>query len=774
MSVSSNSGAEWSTFTLPFTYVAYQPTLTSIIPPRGPVYGGTPITAIGSNFTKSSSSAVCRFGSVTSPAKWVSSTTISCTSPAANSAGNVGLAVSDNAVQFTGTANFTYEDPLTYISVSPTNGTVLGGTIVTIAAISFVNSSLSMWCQFIGTPNAIVLATFLTSSSVSCRTPSQATPGSVTIKVTDNIGRDFTGLGIVFAYTANPQILTVSPSSAPANGRSSWANITGVGFAPSSALRCRYGGAQLSVQTVYVSSTSVRCLSPVIVSPQSSAMFIEVTLNGVDYTSGQVAYYFTSLPVISSLSLSRGALTGGSLLTIRGSYFTATQDMVCKFGATQFITATVTSSTELVCRTPSVSVPGLVTVEISSNAQDYSAQGFTFMYVATPRVTSTIPDHGKSKGGTVVTVLGVAFGNVTSCVFGGIIVSASTINSSSVICTTPGGMPNTEASLEVSVNSGADVSVSSPQVTFLYRDFPVITDFFPRSKPVAGGGSSVNVTGTGFRLPTVLLSFAGVHNPVAATFISSTVVRVTVPPVVSPGPVIVEVSTNGQEFSDYGKTFLYDPNLSVTSVIPSHGGLSGGYPVTVFGSGFMNATHATTLGTLCRFGTVVTSSYRYLTATSAVCTAPASASGTGAVHVDLTSNGVDFSSSTVLFTYLVDPTIVSIVPNYGSLSGGTLLSIACAGVSNASTLLCCFDSTWFLPATFRNSTLIQCRTPTLNASTSLLRITSNGWQWSLPITYFTQMDPNITSIFPNLVDPYRSGTLLTISGSNFVQRAADT
>ena len=88
----------------------------------------------------------------------------------------------------------------------------------------------------------------------------------------------------------------------------------------------------------------------------------------------------------------------------------------------------------------------------------------------------------------------------------------------------------------------------------------------------------------------------------------------------------------------------------------------------------MNTTHLT-----CRFGSVVGPLAQYISPTKVLCITPHYPDGYGRalVPIQVALNGIDFSSASdnVMFEYHEPLFVSSVQPSFGSMSGGTLLSI---------------------------------------------------------------------------------------------------
>lgn len=118
-------------------------------------------------------------------------------------------------------------------------------------------------------------------------------------------------------------------------------------------------------------------------------------------------------------------------------------------------------------------------------------------------------------------------------------------------------------------------------------------------------------------------------------------------------------------------------NPTVSTISPTSGPGSGGTRVVITGSGLTGATGV-------KFGTTPATSFTVNSATKVVAYAPAEAAGT--VDVTVTVAGVTTAPvSGDRYTYWV-PTVTSISPTGGSVSGGTKVTITGANLNGASTV----------------------------------------------------------------------------------------
>ncbi len=113
---------------------------------------------------------------------------------------------------------------------------------------------------------------------------------------------------------------------------------------------------------------------------------------------------------------------------------------------------------------------------------------------------------------------------------------------------------------------------------------------------------------------------------------------------------------------------------AVTAVSPSSGPTSGGTVVTITGTDFTGATAVD-------FGATPATGFTFNSATQITATAPA---GTGTVDVRVTTaGGTSATSAADRFTYVAAPTVTSLNPSSGRLSGGHVMSLGGTNLSGA-------------------------------------------------------------------------------------------
>ncbi|WP_280498091.1 IPT/TIG domain-containing protein [Nocardia asiatica] len=219
---------------------------------------------------------------------------------------------------------------------------------------------------------------------------------------------------------------------------------------------------------------------------------------------------------------------------------------------------------------------------------------------------------------------------------------------------------------------------------------PTISSVSPTTGPTSGGNSVV-ITGTGFTGPTTV-RFGGT----ATTFTldSDTQITAIAPP--GAGTVNINVSNAGGTSNGFPYTYVVTPPV-IASIIPNFGPATGGNLVTLIGTGFSGVTAV-------NFGATPATFFVGVSSTLIIAIAPP---GTGTVPVTVTTPVG--TSPGVPYTYVSVPTLVSVTPNTGPVTGGTVVTITGTGFTGATGVF--FG---FLPAvsfTVNSDTQITAVTP---------------------------------------------------------------
>ena len=277
---------------------------------------------------------------------------------------------------------------------------------------------------------------------------------------------------------------------------------------------------------------------------------------------------------------------------------------------------------------------------------------------------------------------------------------------------------------------------------------PVVTAISPSSGPIAGGTVAV-ITGSGFTIPSVVT----IGGAVAQNFPASpSRIEVLIPPGVA-GLKDVTVSTPfGQTTASNLFCQSENTQLCVSTISPNAGPVAGGTLVTITGLNFAGATSVSIGGTQVTNFTVVSDS---------TITALTAAHSAGPSDVVVTTpNGT--ATGTGLFTYVPEPTIVTLTPPTGLPAGGSTVTIN--GTGFVSDVSVDFGGTPGTHIVVISDTQLTVQSPGHPlGSVPVKVITPGGTSNSLIYTYKIPT-PSITDL-SSIAGPLAGGNVITITGT---------
>lgn len=248
-------------------------------------------------------------------------------------------------------------------------------------------------------------------------------------------------------------------------------------------------------------------------------------------TRGQIFHYHEQIK-ISSVHPSSSTTAGNVSINVFGGPFISDQHggrIFCKFGQVA-VPGSFVSSRQIHCHTPP-HAPGLYSIEITQNGQDYTESGHAFRFYHQCNIFSINPVSGPSTmGGTNIQVFGENFVNSTSflCRFGTVEVPATFVDSTKIYCSAPPIKEDNLSRLTLSDQKHVDTTLNEQQL-------------FPSSHAYPRYSGSI-------------VSF--------------------------------EVTNNGQDYTSSGFMFLYQQDIQVIKLSRIQGPSHGGTPVFISGSNF--------------------------------------------------------------------------------------------------------------------------------------------------------------------------------------------
>jgi hypothetical protein len=275
------------------------------------------------------------------------------------------------------------------------------------------------------------------------------------------------------------------------------------------------------------------------------------------------------------------------------------------------------------------------------------------------KVESVSPDSGPGAGGTTVTITGKGFIGVEKVTFGGVDAKNVTIYSDSKLTAGSPAAASDQVDIRV-VTPGGETPKSGKDV-FSYD--LAVTKVSPDSGPLTGG---ITVTVTGHRLAdTDKFDFGG-SRATSVACASTTQCTMVVPSHSAASvDVIVETGKGNSPTATADRFTYFDP--AIKGVSPSVGPTVGGQSVTITGVGFDDAM-------IVKFGSTPALSVSCLGSTTS-CTV-VSPAGAGQPHINATLAGVTSTETAAdVYTYAIFPSVASITPYSGPVTGGVAVTI---------------------------------------------------------------------------------------------------
>ncbi len=262
--------------------------------------------------------------------------------------------------------------------ISPSSGTILGGTAVTITGTNFVSVSSVTFGGFVcGSVNVI------STTTLTCVTPAHVA-GTVEVIVTALTGSNSTaGTANDYTYTGGPTITSLNPATGPASGNTI-VTITGTNFTAS--------GMVVKFDTTTAVFSYIDTTTIVAVAPAHSAGTVNVSVTTPGGTSPDTVaddYIYTGSagPVISLLSPASGPV--GTTVIIAGSGFTGAT--LVTFGGVA-ATYTVNNDAQITASVPTGTPAGSVDVRVTTavgTSPNTAADNFNNTS-ASPTITYTL------------------------------------------------------------------------------------------------------------------------------------------------------------------------------------------------------------------------------------------------------------------------------------------------------------------------------------------------------------------------------------------------
>jgi len=618
-------------------YVYFEfPQVYRLEPNKGPDTGGTVVHIRGQNMDpthdlvmKNFNDTFCRFGNLSlTNAKVISSTEMICESPPSYEERFVPVEITLNNREWTrdGVLFYYYHPPFIY-GINPRIGPVSGNTVVHITGSNFENTGFVM-CKF----GAIfVKGQYINENELRCTSPPVENPGYVNLYVAIRPDEFSSGLNTRYLYYDTPIIDRIEPMCGPESGYTQ-ITVYGKNFADTGSdyVKCVFDGNIKMNATVY-SHEQIKCDSPSVlnydgINEKNITQYnVEITLNDRDLNGPKKIFYYYKDTVIRSLDPIFGPISGNTTVNLTGSDFT--QQGACNTTiriATYHIKPDIREKEYMVFKTPAVNFTGATVVQVALNGRQFDKdiqvhnrdEENTFYYYKEPLVRSMSPKKGPTIGGTPITILGIGFDDVFYNIMDneerlifykfidskdnktqyGDIYNATILNSHMIEVISPRVYENnTQANVYLSYNK-ENFYNSNSELIFTYYILPNITSIEPLFGPLkkTEDNDEIQVNLDNYYCNTncdnIMCRFKSKNNVffMKGRYERPNVVNCTTPNVNLPESYDVEVTFNGDDYTNNGKNYtFYDPY--VLKVVPQMVTSKGGTRLNIFGFGYANS-----------------------------------------------------------------------------------------------------------------------------------------------------------------------------------------
>jgi len=371
------------------------------------------------------------------------------------------------------------------------------------------------------------------------------------------------------------------------------------------------------------------------------------------------------------------------------------------------------------------------------------------------RVKVISPQTGQIAGGESIAIFGRNFPLDAFVTIGGETVIDLRVGEDNTLITgiTP---PGTEGEWDVFITAPSiDFTVFAGKFFYHPLSDVVVTGIEPTNGGQAGGDAG-SITGSGF-LPGLTVTIGSV--PGADVVVTWTLITFTIPSGAEGAQDVIVTNPDGQKGTLRGG-YSYNPFPLIERIKPYFGGpLTGGTPLTITGSNFMD-------GVVVTIGGERVQRLDFFSPTELRLRTPAGTAGPKDVRV-VNPDGQE----AVLkdgFTYNPPPTISSVEPNMGPLEGGTEVIIIGTGFLNGIDVLIGNAET---SEQVMSPTKIEAETPPSTPGVKDVLVINRDGQRAIFEDGFTyNRAPAITKVIPDN-GRLAGGTKITIQGNGFLPGA---
>lgn len=468
-----------------------------------------------------------------------------------------------------------------------------------------------------------------------------------------------------------------------------------------------------------------------------------------------------SPPSITSVQPSKGLISGGETVTIKGQNFSKGAKIY--FGSS-LATVQSISSNEISVLTP-IGSQGPVTVKVQNEDGQYATD--TFTYYAIPNISYVTPNEGQITGGNKIAIIGSYFMKGVKVYINDKLATTEFATSSKVYAI----VPSSDVAGKVTISiENPDGTTAELQNAYNYLSPPptptVRLDSITATSGSLKGGDQIYIIGANF--DRNMKVYFGDQEASINYYANSSKVRVSTPPYTNPGLVNVKVVNPNGSSAELQNAFEYlsppsAPAPQITSLTPAEALVGEQKLVYIFGNNISSKAKVYFGGIEAPMTFITTSKIRV-----------AIPSITNPGSVDVTIVNPDGQSGTLAngFTYIAPvpdpaPVIGSLSNTKGSVTGGNLVSID--GQNFKKEIQVYFGDRKAAVTKFISSNQIEVSVPSSSSAglVDVKVVNPDGQTATLDDAYtYEGLQPTITSLSPNSGSK-AGGNYVYIFGTNF-------
>jgi hypothetical protein len=492
-----------------------------------------------------------------------------------------------------------------------------------------------------------------------------------------------------------------------------------------------------------------------------------------DVSISSQPFAFKGDATVLAVSPSVAMLNGGTMLSLVSAGVADGAQAWCRFAGLTVVEAEAVSGGAVQC-TAVASIAGNVSVEVSTNNQDFTASGLAFE-IKNINATSLSHVNVPVIGGSTLTVAGVGLAGLQQayCGFGASARSetwdttkGTVLASGSVNCMVPARGAGMRV-VEIAFSKNGEMTRSGLQVE--YAAIGSVTAVSPSTGALAGG-TIVTVTGSGFVAGVTACKF-GSAPAASATVVSSTEAR-CVTPAGARGSVVLRVAMGVEPEIAYisasMRTYTFVSDSELLQLSPVVSAMQGGSILRMVMSGVSDDSLA-----WCKFdGRTVVAASRSTDGGAMECVSVAGVAGNSSVEVS--TNNQEYSSAGFIIEHIDMANVTSAIPSRHAVTGGS--TVVLQGMNfGTSTAYCGFGSSTTLegwstmPGTVLASGALSCMVPARGAGMRVVEValTKNGEMSRSGVQVEYAAIGSVTAVQPS-TGSIDGGTVVTVSGSGFM------